>query len=240
MQLQCLQPSPSMVCSHHHGSAQSHSQDCVGTKKRCWYLPWPSEKSVVKEMKYQQEEKSLFASDDKTSKVIWSGEQICFFCSWWYFRWHQEAVFTTPEMLFLVCDYRQHLQGYEILLSHLSFCTTHFYTTKSVCMTAKWLHRLQYAASHVPESWHVLQSLLGMKCSCTLLLFENIYWRAPKQGISVFPLLVLAIAHILRILQLRPPGNPLETHPLLSRLAQETVVVKRQKPSQKWQINSSI
>lgn len=34
---------------------------------------------------------------------------------------------------------------------------------------------------------------------------------------------------------LRPPGNPSETCPLLSRLAQETVVAKRPKPSQKWQ-----
>lgn len=37
--LWCLQPSSKMVCSHHSRSSQSHSQDCTGNKKQCWYLP---------------------------------------------------------------------------------------------------------------------------------------------------------------------------------------------------------
>lgn len=119
--------------------------------------------------------------------------------------------------------------------SHSSH-TTHLYTTKTVCMTAKWLHQLQYAAS--PCAW--IQPLaseppgfvLGLPtaphtCICIPMafggediiscwedswkawyltfimffkLFETIYWKVLTQGISVFHLFSLVIAHILRIL----------------------------------------
>lgn len=139
----------------------------------------------------------------------------------------------------LVCDYRQHLQVYQILLYHLTVFTQLTFTLpkpyvwqQSGCINSS------MPPHPAPESWHVLQSLQGVNCSCTLLL--RIFTGGHQSKGFQFTLICISHSPHPKDPALRPPGNPSEICPLLSRLAQETVVVKRPKPSQKWQINSSI
>lgn len=106
------------------GTAAAHPSPTARTvlvpKKHCWYLPWPSEKISGKGNEIPVRNKSLFAWDGKSRKVTGLGESGCLLRTCWYFRRPQEAIFAISEMLFLVCDCRQHLQGCQVQLSHLT------------------------------------------------------------------------------------------------------------------------
>lgn len=200
-QLQCLQPSPRMVCSHHCSSSQSHSQHCVGIKKRCWYLPWPSEKLVAKEMKYQQGLRvSVYSGWQNQEgylirRVNLSPLQLVIFQMTLRSHFHcsRDALFglwlqTTPSGLSDTAIPSQVPTQLTLTLPKL------YVWQQSGCIKSSLLRH------PVPESGHVLQSFLGLDWCCPLLLFENIYWKVPTRGISVFHLFSLVIPHILRIL----------------------------------------
>lgn len=101
-------------------SPQPNSQDCAGAKKALLIFALTLWKISGKGNEIPVRNKSLFARDDKSRKVTGLGELICLLRIWWYFRWPQEAIFTISEMLFLVCDCRQYLQGCQVQLSHLT------------------------------------------------------------------------------------------------------------------------
>lgn len=145
-------------------------------------------------------------------------------------------MFPIPEMLFLVCDYQQHLQGCQVQIpSHRSY-TPRLTLPKlcvrqqSGCITSGLLRHPE------PEP-----GLPGLDCGCPLLSTHTcsavalgegdiIYCKGAKPRSSGFSFIFLNHCPHPKDPTLSPPGNPPETHPLPSRLAQETVAGKRQNP----------
>lgn len=135
--------------------------------------------------------------------------------------------------------------------SHSSY-TTHLYTTKTGCRTAKWLQRHQPAVLNAatgfrrglpsPPHTHlhpygspgrnhhslVKRQLEGLVHYVYYIkLLQNIYWKV----LTRFSLIFLSQCPHPKDAALSPPGNPSEMHPPLSTLPHETVAGKRQSPS---------
>lgn len=110
-----------------------------------------------------------------------------------------------PFSLFHRCSFGLWLQttpsglSDTVIPSH-SFYTTHLYTIKAVCMTAKWMHQLQYAAS--PCAW--ILTRVSEPSGCELQLHTALTWEYLLEGTKArdfsVPLFALVIPHIPRIL----------------------------------------
>ena len=114
----------------------------------------------------------------------------------------------------------------------------------ATCFRASWFWTgAAHCSPHISASlW-----LLGEKTSFvaektvgrpgTLSLSRQVIWEYLLEGADTrnlsFSLMFLSHCPHPKDPALSPPGNPSETRPLLSRLAQETVADKRQKPSHK-------